>query len=64
MRKPRQKADDWTEIARALDSKTKEIRERGHGERWGKTKPFSETARWAVHVRRIMDEIALFVGGN
>jgi hypothetical protein len=55
--------DSWREIIRALESKTKEINDRRR-ERREKQTPGSEAARWAVHVRRIVNEIALFVDGN
>jgi hypothetical protein len=65
MSKSKARAEDWGMILGALDAKTAEIAARGQGVQTrsgGDTS--SEAARWDSHVRRIIDEIALFVKGE
>lgn len=58
-------AHDWDEIFHALALKTDEIQKRSSAIAWDEeSRPFSEEVRWAIHLRRIVDEITLFVNGN
>ncbi len=57
---------DWGKILEALEAKTKEIQARGEmiADKQDGGDPYAEAARWATHVRRIIDEIALFMRGE
>ncbi len=57
-------ANDWRRILDALEIKTKEIQDRSRSTGGEESEAFSEAARWAVHVRRIVDEIARFTKGD
>jgi len=56
---------DWRGILGAFEAKTKEIQTRNQtvgGQ--SDSEPHSEAVRWAMYVRRIVDEIAFFIKGE